>query len=187
MPGRSMLSELMLKIGRALDRARIPYMIIGGQAVMLYGEPRLTKDIDITLGVGADPDSIKTICALLKKSGIKPLPPDPIGFAKKTMTLPALDPKSGVRLDLIFADSAFEKQALKRRKQRKIKNKNIYFVSAEDLIILKIIAGRPRDLDDARRILLKQKKLDYSDIESWLKKFGRALDADYLKLFKSIR
>jgi hypothetical protein len=29
-------------------------MVIGGQAVLLYGEPRLTKDIDITLGEGIE-------------------------------------------------------------------------------------------------------------------------------------
>jgi hypothetical protein len=29
-------------------------MVIGGQAVLLYGEPRLTKDIDIALGIGID-------------------------------------------------------------------------------------------------------------------------------------
>jgi len=44
--------ELITKIGDALNRKSIPYMIIGGQAVLIYGEPRLTRDIDITLGIG---------------------------------------------------------------------------------------------------------------------------------------
>ncbi len=42
-------------------------------------------------------------------------------------------------------------------------------------------------LEDARRILVRQKTLDYSHIEDWLGKYSRALDADYLKLFKSLR
>ncbi len=46
-----MFEELLKKIGLALDENAIPYMVIGGQAVLLYGEPRLTRDIDITLGV----------------------------------------------------------------------------------------------------------------------------------------
>lgn len=37
-----------------MDEAGVPYMVIGGQAVLIYGEPRLTKDIDITLGVDVD-------------------------------------------------------------------------------------------------------------------------------------
>ena len=49
-----MLESLLEKTAAALENAAIPYMIIGGQAVLVYGEPRLTKDIDITLGVGLD-------------------------------------------------------------------------------------------------------------------------------------
>ena len=47
-----MFKELITKIGDALNKKSIPYMIIGGQAVLIYGEPRLTRDIDITLGIG---------------------------------------------------------------------------------------------------------------------------------------
>ena len=49
-----MFEELLGKIGRELDSRGIPYMIIGGQAVLLYGEPRLTRDIDVTLGMGEE-------------------------------------------------------------------------------------------------------------------------------------
>jgi hypothetical protein len=41
-----MFEELLARLGSALDKHSIPYMIIGGQAVLLYGEPRLTRDID---------------------------------------------------------------------------------------------------------------------------------------------
>jgi len=44
-----MIEKLIKKIAFNLDKAKIPYMIIGGQAVLLYGVPRLTRDIDITL------------------------------------------------------------------------------------------------------------------------------------------
>lgn len=44
------LKELLKKLSIKLEERNIDYMIIGGQAVLIYGEPRLTKDIDITLG-----------------------------------------------------------------------------------------------------------------------------------------
>ena len=44
-----MFESLIAKIARMLDEAGVRYMIIGGQAVLFYGEPRLTRDIDITL------------------------------------------------------------------------------------------------------------------------------------------
>ena len=49
-----MFQLLLKKIAFELSSNSIPYMVIGGQAVLLYGEPRLTKDIDITLGIGID-------------------------------------------------------------------------------------------------------------------------------------
>ena len=49
-----MFEEIISRIASALKNRHIPYMIIGGQAVLLYGEPRFTRDIDITLGVNVD-------------------------------------------------------------------------------------------------------------------------------------
>ena len=49
-----MFQKLLTKIANELERLRLPYMVIGGQAILLYGELRLTKDIDITLGVGVE-------------------------------------------------------------------------------------------------------------------------------------
>lgn len=49
-----MFQKLLKKIANELSAHNIPYMVIGGQAVLLYGEPRLTKDIDITLGIGIE-------------------------------------------------------------------------------------------------------------------------------------
>jgi hypothetical protein len=39
-----MFQALLVRLARALDSAGIPYMVIGGQAVLLYGEPRLTRN-----------------------------------------------------------------------------------------------------------------------------------------------
>jgi hypothetical protein len=46
-----MFEKLLSKIGLCLDSQSFPYMIIGGQAVLLYGEPRLTRDIDNNLPI----------------------------------------------------------------------------------------------------------------------------------------
>jgi hypothetical protein len=49
-----MFEELLARLASHLSRHNLPYMVTGGQAVLLYGEPRLTKDIDVTLGVDTD-------------------------------------------------------------------------------------------------------------------------------------
>ena len=62
-----MIETLNRKIAEQLDKENIPYMIIGGQAVLIYGRPRLTRDIDITLGIDTDKFSfIEKVCNNLK-------------------------------------------------------------------------------------------------------------------------
>ena len=46
-----MPKNLLTRLAHALDEKKIPYMIIGGQAMLLYGEPRLTRDVDVTVGL----------------------------------------------------------------------------------------------------------------------------------------
>lgn len=48
------LKVLLKNLAKALNRRKIDYMVTGGQAVLIYGEPRLTRDIDITLGMGIE-------------------------------------------------------------------------------------------------------------------------------------
>jgi hypothetical protein len=90
--------RLLKKIALQLRKASIPYMVIGGQAVLLYGEPRLTRDIDITLGMGVDGlDKVKKI---IKAIGLKSLVEKE--FVERNLVLPIIDKKSGIRVDFIF-------------------------------------------------------------------------------------
>ena len=77
-----MIEHLLKKIAQNLDKNHIPYTIIGGQAVLLYGTPRLTRDIDITLGI--DTDRFSMIDKICGESGLKILPENPENFAIET-------------------------------------------------------------------------------------------------------
>jgi predicted nucleotidyltransferase len=178
-----MFKRLLEKRAQALDEAQLPYMIIGGQAVLLYGEPRLTKDIDITLG--ATVDRLDVVLKVAKQVGFTPLV-DPGSFVDQTMVLPCRDEKTGIRVDFIFSRSAYEKQALERVRYVQIGNTRVRFVSPEDLIIHKIIAGRPRDLEDVRSLLLKQTSLDEIYLRHWLEAYSEALGVPLWETFQKI-
>jgi len=75
-------------------------VVIGGQAVLLYGEPRLTRDIDITLGVGID--HLDALLQTIKKIPLRALPEDVAAFVQQTMVLPAIDESTGIRVDYPF-------------------------------------------------------------------------------------
>ena len=180
-----MFEEILANLGLALDEENIPYMIIGGQAVLLYGEPRLTRDIDVTLGV--DINHLAEIIEISQKLNLKPLPLRTLEFVKQTMVLPTKDETTGIRVDFIFSFTPYERKAINRAKDISIKNKIVKFASPEDLIIHKVFAGRPRDLDDVRSILLKIPSVDLPYIEKWLAEFDKSLsDAGLLEKFKEI-
>ncbi len=163
-----MFEKLIEKIAKGLDRRRVSYMIIGGQAVLVYGTPRLTKDIDITLGINTD--QIPLVINLCRELGLR-VPRDAKTFAAKTMVLPAVDAKSKIRVEFIFSFSDYEKTALGRASKVKVKDYIARFASVEDLIVHKIFAGRAVDMEDIKNILIKNgaKTIDTRYIRKWLK------------------
>lgn len=180
-----MFQRLLKKIGPCLDKHRIPYMVIGGQAVLLYGEPRLTKDIDITLGVGLD--RLGEMKAMVDLLNLKYLTKDVDAFVKETMVLPVIDKKSGIRIDFIFSYSPYERQAIERAKSIFFGSKSVQFAALEDVVIHKMIAERPRDIEDVESILLKNPDYDSHYIEKWLAEFDLALDKKYGVTFADIQ
>lgn len=178
-----MFERLLEQVAKALDNAGIPYMVIGGQAVLLYGEPRLTKDIDIT--IGADLDRLPDVLSLIQSVGLKPLV-DPDTFTKHTMVLPCAIPGGGIRVDLIFSFSPYEQHAMTRVKSVKIGMTEVRFASVEDLIIHKVVAGRPRDLEDVKSVLIKNTTVDLPYIRHWLGLFSTASAESFVERFNQI-
>jgi predicted nucleotidyltransferase len=180
-----MLCPLLETIARGLEARQVPYMVIGGQAVLLYGEPRLTRDIDVTVGAG--PERLADLLGLAAEAAWRVLPEAPAEFVERTLVLPCLDPASGIRIDFIFSYSAYERRALERARPVEIGHSTVRYASVEDIVIHKMVAGRPRDLEDVRGILLKRPSLDLAYIRHWLAEFDRSLQSSHLRQFEDIR
>ena len=176
-----MFRELLRKTARCLNKASIPYMVIGGQAVLLYGEPRLTKDIVITLGLGID--GLHKIREIIPAIPLRIIVDHDEEFVRRTMVLPTVEERSGIRVDFIFSFSPYERQAIERAKEVRIGRGSVRFASLEDVVIHKMIAGRARDIEDARSIIIKNPGYDFSYIEKWLREFGESLGENYLEQF----
>jgi predicted nucleotidyltransferase len=179
-----MFKDLIKKIAAELARRRIPYMIIGGQAVLLYGEPRLTKDIDITLGLGVE--ALPKIKAAAKAVGLRIQTDDADTFVKETMVLPTAEKRTGIRVDFIFSFSPFERQAVERAKVVKFDRTQVRFASLEDLVIHKIVAGRPRDIEDVKAVLFKNPGCDQPYVRRWLSDFDATMEEKYESIFDNI-
>jgi predicted nucleotidyltransferase len=176
-----MLKELIKKLARALAANDVPYMIIGGQAAIIYREPRFTNDIDITLGL--DTSHLDNLLHMCKDLGLKILVEDPLAFVEQTMVLPAIDVESGIRVDLIFSLTEYERQAINRANKIIIDDFEVFFCTLEDIIILKVFSGRPRDLEDVKFIVLKNPDYNHILVADTLVELGKAVDMDLLLRF----
>jgi hypothetical protein len=175
-----MVSALLARIGATLERHGIPYMVIGGHAAILYGEPRLTRDIDITVGLG--PDRLGGLLSVVRDAGLVP-DEGAQDLALRSYVLPCSDPATRISVDIILSVSAYEQQALERTRGVTIGEVHVRFASREDVLIHKIVAGRPRDIEDARAILIRSEQLDRPYVLTWLREFEETLSAPLVRQF----
>ncbi len=167
-----------------LGAHRLRGCVIGGVAVQRWGEPRLTQDVDVTV-IAAVGDEERVIDALLE--GFAPRRADARDFALRHRVL-LLRAGNGVALDVALGATPFETQTVRRASLFELEpGCRIRTCSAEDLVVHKVVAGRPRDVADIEGIIARQRhRLDLRRIRRWLAEFsaidgmpdfGRTIDA----------
>ena len=184
------LFQSIFSLQTLLLEADIQSIVIGGMAVAVWGEPRLTRDVDLKIHLTRQ-DASRLLEIILPY--YQPLIPDPLETLQK-QALVFIQDKAGTRLDLLLADTPYDITAIRRGRvviaQPGIA---IRLCSPEDLIIYKLISTRLRDHEDARSVIRRQgDALDDAYIVNWLIQFEHALDdstlvAEYQGLRKESR
>jgi hypothetical protein len=165
------LTRLLADLTHGLEARHLPFMLIGGQAVLLHGRPRLTDDVDATLGVG--PDQLAIVLEACAAIGLEPLPADVPGFVADTFVLPTRHAASAMRVDLIFSTLPYEAEAIRRAIRVRIGAADVPFATAEDLLVHKLFAGRPRDLEDGLGVIRRQgNAIDWAYVTRWVGTFA---------------
>jgi hypothetical protein len=154
-PGR------LRSLAALLEEMNLPAMVIGGLAVAVHGLPRMTRDADVT--VALELDQLQRALNAAQKTGFAARVSDPFKFAADTNVLPLQRTDDGWEVDIILAGSPYELEAISSAQQIVLGGVALPIISAQDLLIHKIIAGRPRDLDDAVSVV--QRKREHLDIE----------------------
>jgi predicted nucleotidyltransferase len=149
-------------------------VIIGGIAASLLGTPRYTVDLDAVFLL-----SFEDIPGLLSEAaqlGIEPRISDAAGFALKSRVLLLRHTASGTDIDLSLGILPFEVEMVERSSMVDVGAIKLRLPTPEDLIIMKAVAHRPKDLSDIQAIAASHPDLDKERIRSWLEQFGEALD-----------
>jgi hypothetical protein len=133
-------------------------MVIGGIAVIARGVRRMTTDIDVV--VRGDAVEVRSLLRTLVRFGIRPRIDRAEEFARENLVLLLRHTSSGVDLDLSLGWTAFEHDAIAASTKTTFGTAAFPMARAEDLVVFKAMAARPKDVEDAATLLLKHPEID---------------------------
>lgn len=166
------LISALVDLGNWLESERIPAMIIGGVAASVLGRPRLTQDID-ALAVLPERDWARALGSAAA-FGIVPRISDALAFAARSRVLLMRHAASGIDLDITFSGLSFEQAAVERSRFHDIAGVSVRLPRVEDLLVMKAIARRPKDLEDIRGLLAAHPDADTASARRWIREFAMA-------------
>jgi|SRR3990167_3250134 len=169
--------KLLHKVSSLLDKLKIPYLISGGIAVVVWGRPRFTADIDIV--VELVPEKLNHLARALRKID-RDIYLDERAMERaleKRGEFNFIHPASGLKVDFwVLTRSMFDKERMRRRVRRRFIGSNIYLSSPEDLILIKLLwykkTESTRQLEDIESVIQIQKKLNWRYMWKWAKLQG---------------
>ncbi|MDP3723544.1 MAG: hypothetical protein Q8R91_08620 [Candidatus Omnitrophota bacterium] len=174
------LEQAVGALARFLDERRIPYMVIGGIANLVWGEPRATLDVDATVLV--EETAWPALLRDLRRT-FHVLPKKPLEFLRETHVLP-VESREGVRVDVIWATMPYEHQAIARATLEQVASQRVRVCRPEDLIIHKIISNRTKDRDDVQAVIRHQgPRLDRRYLTKMVGQLSKTLDQPELLAF----
>jgi predicted nucleotidyltransferase len=177
------LLEALSLASRALDTAGLRHVFIGGIAVSAWSRPRTTLDLDVLVlspGSSAEPvvRALRAEGFELDRTGIHQ---DAMLAGFRAMVRPSPH-GSPISLDVLVSDNPVVEEIVLRARRRDLAGTVFSVPTPEDLIVLKLQAGRPQDLADARALFDAQATtLDRDLLESQAHLFGLAGALDALK------
>jgi len=127
----------------------VKYMVVGGYAVMLYTEPRFTKDLDIFISV--EKKNSTAVYNALKEFGAPLSDLTEKDFSQEGYFYQIGRPPLMVDILMSIPGVKFD-DAWKRRKQLTVDGIEMNFINKEDLITAKKTSGRPQDMIDLENL-----------------------------------
>jgi hypothetical protein len=159
--------------------------VFGAQAVIAYGVPRLSADVDVTVQLA--PDDPERFARDMDAAGFTIRVTD-LDFVRRTRVMPFVHRATAMPLDVVLAGSGLEDEFMDRAREVDIGGTVVPLIRLDDLIIAKVLAGRPKDVDDAANLWrLHGHELDAGRIGATLRLLEEALtQSDLLPAFESI-
>jgi predicted nucleotidyltransferase len=173
-----MNKSILEKLFSVLGTFDIPYVLIGGYAVAAWGSVRATKDVDFLAAIPYN--MVNQVLDQLKSHG----------FTVEYRAADIGDPVMGViklefqvgneleSVELLLGIKKMPDKIYLRAEKINILGLEIPVISPEDLIVLKLLAGSPLDILDAKNIYrIVEERMDMAYLEKELKRCRLSLKA----------
>ncbi len=179
-PEIELLTTSLIRLQTKLQEHGIRSALIGGLALAIWARPRVTKDVDLKVLITREEAP-----SLLEALGneYESLHPVPLE-ALQRQGLVFVQDSNGIRIDLLLAETSFDREAIDRAKTIELQpGLKAKVVTAEDLIIYKMISTRKQDEVDVEQVIrIQGNKLNDPYVIGWLEQFEKALDDSTLVL-----
>ena len=186
MPGEGVLATLR-HAWVALEPLNLPMAVIGGLALSAWNYARYTRDADLLIEI--DDSSVARVLEAVGAAGFRTKHSPPILQIddQKIIQLKFLPPEGILpfQLDLLFAGSKYQKGALGRRVTQTIPGLDhpVKVLRPEDIVLLKLYAGRVIDRADAAMLLRENRDgIDFAYLTGWIKRM--ALHNEYAEIWR---
>ena len=178
--------EIYGALARAFGALHVRWYVFGAQAAILHGAVRFTEDVDVTVEIGDRPH--RALADALLAEGFEPRSDDE-KFVEQTRVLPIVHRSTNTPVDVVLAGRGIEDLFFEGAIEIAIEGLNVPVARAEDIVVMKILAGRPKDLEDVVAILSAQGDSFEQQRTLWLLGLlEQGLDqSDLLPLFERCR
>ena len=134
----------------------------------------MTADADALLLISID--EVPMLIELAQAEGLHPRYADIVDFARRSRVVLLRHRESGIDVDISLGLLPFEIEAVERSQEHRAGSLTVRLPTPEDLIILKAVAHRPKDMLDIEAVIAAQPHLDKARIAYWVRQFAELLE-----------
>lgn len=157
---------------------RLRWYVFGAQALVLRGLPRATADLDVT--VLTPPGQTPSLLTALRKAGLAMRFGD-AEFIRTTRVLPLVHRRTGLPVDVVLGGPGLEEGFAERATKMRVARIAVPVAAPTDLVLMKVLAGRPKDIEDATALLrFAPEGIDQQSLDERATQLARALGEDDL-------
>ena len=170
----SPIGEVLAALGTCFDSLGVRWYLFGAQAAIFHGVARLTADVDVT--VLPEPHSTGRLARAMEANGFRLRVTATDDFVARTRVLPFVHAATRLPVDVVLAGPGIEERFLDRAEFHVLEGVRVPIATVEDLVTMKILAGRPKDLDDAKGMLrARSEEVDLDHVRRTLQLLEEAL------------